>query len=132
MKVSNNFYKTQDNYIYLKLPEPEDIDVTLTGKSRETPYEIRSTYSITEKYVFENIPDGYKVIKPKTAILNTYKDQKVQMTSEISSVTEGNKVIVIRKINIPKTIISKENYPKFAKFIGEIQKPLNNMVFLTK
>jgi len=128
----NNYYKTQDSYLYLKLPEPEDIDVTLTGSSRETPYEIRSTYSITEKYVFENIPNGYKVIKPKTAILNTYKDDKVQMTFEISSVTEGNKVIVTRKVNIPKTIISKDNYTKFAKFIGEIQKPLNNMVFLTK
>ncbi len=128
----NNYYNNQENYIYFKLPESEGVDLELTGAERENPYQVRKTYSIKEKYVFENIPTGYKVIKPKTTILNTYNDDKVKMTFEISSVTEGNKIIVTRKISIPQTIISKDNYPKFAKFIGELQKPLNNMVFLSK
>ncbi len=129
----NNFYKTQDNYIYLKLPNPEEIDIQLTGKNRENPYEIHDTYNITEKYVFENIPQGYTIIKPKAGIINTYKDDKIEMSFEISSIiTKDGKIIITRNIVIPKTIISKENYPKFAKFISEIQTPLNNMVFLAK
>ena len=128
----NNYYNNQENYLYFKLPESESVELELTGAERENPYQVRQTYSIVEKYVFENIPEGYKVIKPKTPILNTYNDDKVKMTFKISSKTEGDKVIVFREISIPQTIISKENYPRFAKFIGEIQKPLNNMIFLSK
>ena len=128
----NNYYKTQDNYIYLKLPEPQDVDIQLTGNDRENPFQINSTFSVTEKYVFENIPEGYEVIKPKSSIVNTYKDDNVEMNFSISSKKENGNVIVYRKIFIPKSIVSKENYSKFAKFISEIQKPLNNMVFLSK
>ncbi len=128
----NNFYNTQDNYIYLKLPEPEDIDIDLTGSSRENPYQVRSAISFIEKYTFENVPAGFKVIKPKNPIVKTYKEGDVTMSFKISSLTEGNNIIVVREVFIPKTIVSKENYPKFAKFIGEAKKPLNNMVFLSK
>jgi len=130
--VINNYYRIQDNYIYLKLPEAESIDISLSGKNRENPYEIGNTISVVEKYVFENIPEGYKVIKPKVTISNSYQDMNTKMYFSISSETDGNKVIITRRIFIPKSIITKDNYQNFAKFIGEIQKPLNNMVFLSK
>ncbi len=128
----NNYYKTQDNYIYLKLPEPQNVDIQLTGNERKNPFQINNTFSVTEKYTFENIPVGYEVIKPKSEIVNTYKDENVEMSFSISAKKENGNVIVYRKIFIPKSIVSKENYPKFAKFISEIQKPLNNMVFMSK
>ena len=127
----NNYYKEQGDYIYFKLPETEKISISLTGNNRKTPYQIRSSYSVTEKYVYENIPSG-NIIKPKTKIYNSYEDATTKMYFKITSKTENNKIIIIREIYIPSTIISVADYPKFYKFISEIQKPLNNMIFLKK
>ena len=125
----NNYYKEQGNYIYFKLPEPEKVSVSLTGNKRATPYQTRGTYSVTEKYIYENIPSG-TIIKPKTEIYNSYKDDKTEMYFKITSKRREDKIIITREIFIPSTIISVEDYPRFYKFISEIQKPLNNMVFL--
>jgi len=54
------------------------------------------------------------------------------MYFKITSKKDGNKIIITREIMIPKTIISAANYTKFYTFISEIQKPLNNMIFLKK
>jgi len=128
----DNYFVNQDNYMYFKLPEPEKVDLTMTGNSRETPYQIDNTYSITETYVFENVPNGYKVIKPKTEINKTYKTDKVEMSFKIKSENKDGKIVITREIIIPQTIVSVKDYPEFYNFISDIQKPLNNMVFLAK
>ena len=128
----NNYYKMQDNYFYLKLPEAEGIALELTGNDRENDYEIWSAISFTEKYIFDNVPSGFYVIKPKTSIIKTYKDDKVEMSFEIKSEIIDGKVIIYRKLMIPKTIIASSDYERFAAFISEVQKPLNNMIFLSK
>ncbi len=125
-----NYYTKQNNYIYFKLPEPEDIDLTMTGLTRENPYQINNNIFIKETYIIDNLPKGYKVIKPKNDINKTYKDEKVEMKFNISSKLTGNKLVVVRTIHIPQAIISKNNYPKFYKFISNIQKPMNIMTFL--
>ena len=128
----NNYYNSQDKYIYFKLPEAKKVNLPMTGKTRTTPYQVKNTQHIKEVYVFKNAPAGYNVIKPKTETNTNYKDDKVKMSYKISSKKEGNNIVVTREIFIPKTIVSVENYHKFYTFISEMQKPLNNMVFLTK
>jgi hypothetical protein len=128
----DNYFVNQDNYIYFKLPEAEKVDLTMTGNSRETPYEIDDTYSITEKYVIDNVPDGYDIIKPKTEINRTYKAGNIEMSFKVKSENKDGKIVITREILIPQTIISTKDYPEFYNFISDIQKPLNNMIFLAK
>jgi len=128
----DNFYTTQDNYLYMQLPEIETVNLKMTGKERENPYQIYNTINVTEKYSFNNFPEGYVLIKPKKPITQSFKTDDVEMSFSISTKMENNKLIVYRKINIPATIISKEDYPKFYHFISTIQKPLNTVIFLKK
>lgn len=128
----NDFYTIQDDYLYLQLPETESVDLKMTGKERETPYQIYNTISVTEKYVFDNFPDGYTLIKPKNTITQSFKSGKDEMTFYISATMENNILFVYRKIFIPSTIVSKTDYPAFYKFISTIQKPLNTVIFLKK
>ena len=123
----DNFYTIQDNFLYMQLPEPEKIDVELTGNERENPYEVKSTVSVNEKYVFDNLTKGYSVIKPQTKIEKTFKSDDGEMSYSINAVMENGQLAVYCNIFIPETIISKEDYPAFYQFISSIQKPLNNL-----
>ncbi len=127
-----NYYTKQDNYIYFKLPEPEQVNLTMTGKTRENPYQIYNNIFIKETYIINNLPKDYKVIKPKNDINETYKDEKTEIKFSVSSKLTSDKLVIIREIHIPQAIISKDNYPKFYKFISNIQKPMNIMIFLKK
>ena len=128
----DNFYTIQDSYLYLQLPETENINLKMTGKDRETPYQIYNTISVTENYVFENIPEGYKLIKPEKPISKTFKSGNDEMSFTVSAIMENNQLVVYRKIYIPSIIVSKADYIEFYKFISTIQKPLNTVIFLKK
>ncbi|MCD6367240.1 MAG: DUF3857 and transglutaminase domain-containing protein [Bacteroidales bacterium] len=128
----DDFYTMQDSYLYLQLPETENVDLKMTGKERETPYQIYNTISVTEKYVFDNIPDGYTLIKPKNPISQSFKSGNDEMSFSVSATMGNNQLIVYRKIYIPSTIVSKADYPALYKFISTIQKPLNTVIFLKK
>jgi hypothetical protein len=128
----DNFYTTQDNFMYMQLPETKKINIQLNGKIRETPYQISSTISVTEKYVFDNLKKEYTVIKPQSKIEKTFKSEDGEMSFSITAVMENGKLTVYRKIFIPQTIVSKEDYPAFYDFVSSIQKPLNTVVFLKK
>ncbi len=125
-----NYYTKQEKYIYFKLPEPKHIGLAMTGLTRINPYQVDKNIYIKETYVIDNLPKGYKVIKPKNDISKTYKDENVEMKFNISSKLTGNKLVVVRTIHIPQAIISTKNYPEFYKFISNIQKPMNIMTFL--
>ncbi len=128
----DNFYTPQDNFLYMQLPETKKIDIQLNGKERETPYQINSTISVTEKYVFDNLMKDYTVIKPQDKIEKTFKSDDGEMSFSIAALMEDGKLTVYRKIFIPQTIVSKEDYPAFYQFISSIQNPLNTVVFLKK
>ena len=129
----NNFYISQDNYLYFTLPETNGIDVNLTGKNRENPYQIYSPVSINEVYEFNNIPAGYSVVKPSKDIVKTLSvSDDIKMNFKISASFENGKLIVKREIFIPKTIVPAEKYADFSAFISDIKKPLNTMIFLRK
>lgn len=129
----NNFYTEQDNYLYFKLPEIKGMDIELSGKTRENAFEINNTVSIVQNYALNEVPEGYSIIKPKTDIHKTFTtDNGVKMTYDLTSSVKDNKTVITRTVNIPETIISVTDYPKFYNFISSIQLPLNNMVFLKK
>ena len=128
----DNFYTIQGNYLYMQLPETKKVNLQLTGKERENPYQIDNTISVTEKYVFDNLSKEYTVVKPLDKIEKTLKSDDGDMSFTITTAMENGKLTVYRKIFIPQTIISKEAYPAFYEFISTIQKPLNTVVFLQK
>jgi hypothetical protein len=128
----DNFSTTQDNYLYMQLPETRKVNIQLNGKERETPYQVNNTVSVTEKYVFDNLAKEYTVIKPQEKIEKTLKSEDGEMYFSITAVMENGKLTVYRKIFIPQTIVSKEDYPAFYQFISSMQKPLNTVVFLKK
>lgn len=128
----DNFSTTQDNYLYMQLPETRKVNIQLNGKERETPYQVNNTVSVTEKYVFDNLAKEYAVIKPQVKIEKTFKSEDEEMYFSVTAVMENGKLTVYRKIFIPQTIVSKEDYPAFYQFISSMQKPLNTVVFLKK
>ena len=125
-----HFYRKQGNYNYFKLPERESIGINLAGDMRNNPFEIKNTVSIIEQYVIENIPSGASVIKPKTEIKKVFKVNGLEMIYEVSAEVRDGKIFITRKIFIPKTIISVEDYKAFYNFMSQVNKPLNNMVFI--
>ena len=129
----NNLYTEQDNYIYFKLPVIKETNITLSGKTRENAFKIGNTVNIVQEYVLNEVPTGYSIIKPKTDIHKTFTtDNNVNMSYDVTSSVKDNKTIITRTVNIPKTIVSVTDYPKFYNFISTIQLPLNDMLFLKK
>jgi hypothetical protein len=126
------FYTKQDNYFYMALPETQPVDITLTGKERENPYQVGSAVSFFETYVFENLPQGYTVIKPQQPIEETLKTGNSEMRFSVKAELKGNKLTVTREVYIPSCIVAKADYLKFYQFVANAQKPLNSLIFLKK
>lgn len=126
----DNYYTKQGKYLYMQLPETEGVNLSLTGNERVNPYQVNNTISFTEQYTFDKLPKGYSLIKPKNPITYYLKTGNVEMRFSIRAKIENGKLIVDRTVSIPKTIVSKDDYPKFYKFISTIQKPLNTVLFL--
>lgn len=128
----DDFYTKQDNYLYMQLPETEKVTLRLTGKGRENPYQISQSIRSTEHYTFDNIPKGYKLIKPKKPIIYSFKTGDEEMSFSVKATLKKGKLAVERIVYIPATIVSTADYPQFYQFISSIQKPLNTVVFLKR
>ncbi len=128
----SNFYIRQGDFIYFKLPS-EIIPIRCGARERKTSFQIYKRFSIKEKFVIENIPEDFILIKPRKRVHKKFKldDYLIEYKLEIVENTD-EKLTLIRQINIPQGLIELDDYTKFRNFINKLKQPQNLMVFLKK
>lgn len=122
-----NYSKNLGNEIYINLNLNKDLTYYKTDKKRENAieYDYKRYFKYTTKL---EIPTGYKVDYLPEAV----KVSNEFLTSEITYLVEGNKVIYNQSIELNFLILSLEQQKEVNKLIKKIERNYKEIVVLKK
>ncbi|MGA2297024.1 MAG: DUF3857 domain-containing protein [FCB group bacterium] len=128
---ADNYFMKQGDYIYFKLPQAS-LPVSIAAKERKNPFQIFSNFLVREEYTIDNIPSGYKLIKPSTNIHRELVCGSEKAEYNINFSEKDGKLTLLREVKVPQMLVEVAEYAKLKDFITKIHDPLDLTVFVKR
>ena len=128
---ADNYFMQQGEYIYFKLPQAS-LPVRIAAKERKNPFQIFSNFLVREEYTIDNIPSGYKLIKPSANIHRELVCGSEKAEYNISFNEKDGKLYLLREVKVPQMLVEVAEYAKLKDFITKIHDPLDITVFVKR